>query len=60
MKILKLRDNNFSSESTKHLISALGRLNKLEVLKLERNGLSQEDKKSIQNVVRPGCKVSFG
>lgn len=41
------------------MTSSLGRLNKLELLKLEGNNFSQEDKKQLQSVVRPGCKVDF-
>ncbi|CAG9324750.1 unnamed protein product [Blepharisma stoltei] len=59
LKTLKLRNNNLGDDSVKFLKGALGRMNKLELLKLENNPMGNDEKRTLQNVVRPGCKVEF-
>lgn len=59
LKSLSLKSNSLSEGCIKFFKGSLGRMNNLKVLKLGENSLSSEDKRTIQNIVNPGCRVDF-
>lgn len=59
LKVLKLRNNNFDESSFRFFKGFLGRMQNIEVLKLENNKFGNEDKRTIQVIIRKECKLDI-
>jgi hypothetical protein len=59
LKTLKLRNNNFDESSFRFFKGFLGRMQNIEVLKLENNKFGNEDKRTIQVIIRKECKLDI-